>query len=97
VSALEVVRPVGDQGSLSGRARRANVVGAFAVRRRARPAVAGRLVVVVDDVVTTGSSLAAAVEVLRAVDARVVGCAVVAVAGTQDPMGPPDRPVPRLA
>lgn len=97
VPALTVVREVRDQAGLSGSARRANVTGAFALGRRHRGALAGRSVVVVDDVVTTGSSLAAAVEALTRSGAQVVGCAVVASAGRQGPSGPRWPAGPRLA
>ncbi|WP_442575087.1 phosphoribosyltransferase family protein [Microbacterium sp. F51-2R] len=67
-------RRTADQRGLDRGERRRNVAGSFVA---ARP-VAGRRVVVVDDVVTTGATLAEAARALRAAGAHVVGCATVA-------------------
>lgn len=80
VAGLQVIRPVRDQAGLGAAARRANLAGAFAVRRGATGLTRSALVVV-DDVMTTGSSLGAAVEAVRRAGGDVAGCAVVAVAG----------------
>jgi predicted amidophosphoribosyltransferase len=95
-AALQVGRPVRDQTELRGSDRHANVAGAFRVRRRCH-LVAGASVVVVDDVTTTGASLAAAGEAVRAAGGHVVGHAVVAAAGWQGPSDPPGRPRAGLA
>lgn len=58
------------QSGLSAAGRRRNVAGAFAVRRRS--AVVDRVVVLVDDVVTTGATAAACARALRAAGAAEV-------------------------
>jgi ComF family protein len=71
---LRRVRPTGPQSDLGAAERRANVRGAFA----AAPAVAGRHVVLVDDVLTTGATAAECARVLRAGGAARVGVLTVA-------------------
>jgi predicted amidophosphoribosyltransferase len=62
---LSRTRETPPQSSLSAPGRRANVEGAFAASAGAR----GRVLVLVDDVVTTGATLFAAARALRAAGA----------------------------
>lgn len=74
VQVLEYRRHVRDQVGLSKRQRADNLRGAFAASGHLR----GRRCVVIDDVTTTGASIAESVRALRAVGAEVVGVAVIA-------------------
>ncbi|GAA2344602.1 phosphoribosyltransferase family protein [Streptomyces caniferus] len=71
-------RAVSDQAGLSARQRLANVAGALEVRGAAGRLLTGRSVVLVDDLVTTGATLAEASRVVTAAGGRVIGAAVVA-------------------
>ncbi|WP_282858610.1 ComF family protein [Pseudoclavibacter helvolus] len=81
VRGLRVVRPVEDQAGLSVAARAENLRHAY----RAERGLAGRRVVLVDDVVTSGATLREAVRALEAGGAVVVGCVVVAEAVRRNP------------
>ncbi|MET1019722.1 MAG: phosphoribosyltransferase family protein [Microterricola sp.] len=66
-----------DQAGLDREARARNLAGALRVRPGAGP-VAGLRVLIVDDILTTGSTIAEAARALRSAGAEVCGCAVVA-------------------
>lgn len=71
---LRRARATRPQTELSAAERRANVRGAFV----GSPAVAGRHVVVIDDVLTTGATAAECAEALKRAGARTVGVLAVA-------------------
>jgi predicted amidophosphoribosyltransferase len=73
-----VRRRGGDQVGLGVRERARNLHGHVVVRPRARARVAGRAVLLVDDVLTTGATLAACGTALRDAGASVVGCLTLA-------------------
>ena len=78
VPALRHGRRVADSAGLSAAARLANLDGAIVVRSGLRPGLAGMDVLVVDDVITTGASMAQAARALRDCHARVIGGAAIA-------------------
>ncbi|RCV55705.1 ComF family protein [Marinitenerispora sediminis] len=81
VPALRHVRPVADQSRLGAASRRANLAGALAVRPGAAALLAGRRVVIVDDVLTTGATLAEAARALRGSGVRPRGAVLLAERG----------------
>jgi ComF family protein len=78
--ALERTRSTTAQFDLDRKARASNLERAFRVKEVARPAVVGRWIVLVDDVVTTGATLAACANALLEQGAM----AVSAVAGARE-------------
>lgn len=76
VNWIRRVRPAVQHAQPSASARQENVKGAFAVTRRA--SFAGTSVLVVDDVMTTGSTLSEVAKVLKSAGAKRVTAAVLA-------------------
>jgi len=89
VRVLRIVRGRDDQAALGAEERRANAHGTLAPASRR---LAGRRFLIVDDVLTTGATVAEVARALRAGGAEVVGAAVIA----QTPRrGPAPRQVVR--
>lgn len=63
--ALKRTRATARQIGLTRRERERNVAGAFAVTSGARPAVAGKSILLVDDIITTGATVSAAAKALK--------------------------------
>ncbi|WP_333794739.1 ComF family protein [Hyphomicrobium sp.] len=76
---LERKRATPSQVGLSRLQRQRNVAGAFAVPPRCRQRVTGRRILLVDDVITTGSTASACARVLRRAGAERVDVLVVAM------------------
>jgi predicted amidophosphoribosyltransferase len=80
---LRIGRRLADQAGLTSAARRANLAGALVVPEGLHPLLIGRHIVVVDDVVTTGSTLAEAVRAVVPASPASVAVAVVAATARQ--------------
>jgi predicted amidophosphoribosyltransferase len=76
----------GSQKSLGRAKRRGNVAGTLAIRRGHAGRLRGRTCLIVDDVLTTGATIAEMARVLRSAGAHVAGAVV--VAATQAPSAP---------
>ena len=82
VQALQHRRRVADQAGLNASDRAANLAGALQARFDLR----GQRVIVVDDVITTGATLAEAARALRAAGAEVPAAAVIAATSRRSPL-----------
>jgi ComF family protein len=78
LEALDRVRATAPQFRLDRRHRATNMAEAFGMARGAAPHIRGRWVILVDDVVTTGSTLCEAADALLAGGARAVSAITVA-------------------
>jgi predicted amidophosphoribosyltransferase len=78
VAALRHCREVADSAGLSSMQRASNLTGALSTRAGAAAALGDRAVVLVDDLVTTGATLAEAARALRQVGVSPVAAATVA-------------------
>jgi predicted amidophosphoribosyltransferase len=78
VPALRHARRVADQSGLDAAGRAANLAGALEVHPRWRTATTGARCLLLDDIVTTGATLAEAAAALRTAGAHPFGVAVVA-------------------
>jgi ComF family protein len=74
------VRPTRSQTGLRVDERRTNMAGAFSLHRHAPSSLKGRTFILVDDVLTTGSTLESCAAVLRDHGASAVAAAVIAIA-----------------
>ncbi len=92
---LRIGRRLADQAGLASAARRANLAGALVVPGGLHPLLVGRRVVVVDDVVTTGSTLVEAVRAMLPASPASVAVAVVAATVRRSPPTSTDAVVER--
>jgi predicted amidophosphoribosyltransferase len=89
---LTLTGPVGDSAGLSAEQRRANLAGRMAA---VLPRQAGhRCPILLDDIVTTGATLAEAARTLAAVGWPPAGAAVIAATRLRWPSGPPAAELP---
>lgn len=84
IHALRRIRYTTAQARLSGHARRANLEGAFMVAPRAARRIRGKRVLLVDDVITTGTTLEVCTHVLKDAGAAEVDCLALALVTTAD-------------
>lgn len=99
VPALRHARAVTDSAGLGAAARARNLAEAFVTKPREAARLRGAPVVLVDDVITTGATLAECSAALAAAGIRVLSCATVAATQRRSPPGsaqPARRGLPSL-
>ncbi|MFG2823616.1 ComF family protein [Kitasatospora sp. NPDC048365] len=89
---LRQTRPVADQAGLDAAQRQLNLRGALAVPARLAARLAGHRLILVDDLVTTGASLAEAARALRTAGCPPRAAATVAATVRRSGTGPPGAP-----
>lgn len=82
---LHRVAKTAQQANLAGAARRDNVAAAFAIAPGAAARIAGRRVLLIDDVITTGATLEACTHALRSGGVVDVNCLALALVTTLEP------------
>jgi len=87
MTSLRRVRRTPSQVGLSEAERQSNVANAFAIAPKAEGRIAGKHILLVDDVITTGSTLSACARVLKEAGAAEVNCLAVAMAVGEDEAG----------
>jgi len=87
VPALRHARAVRDSAGLGATERARNLAGAFVVDRRAIARLEGAAVVVVDDLITTGATLAECSTALEVTGLTPVACATIAATQRHSPRG----------
>ena len=85
VPALRHARAVADSAGLSAQARAVNLAGAFVTRARCAARLHHGVVVLVDDLITTGVTLAGCATALCAAGVSVTGCATIAATQRHSP------------
>jgi predicted amidophosphoribosyltransferase len=78
---LRRTRPTRSQVGLSAEERRGNVSGAFALGEGAADRIRGKHILLIDDVLTTGSTVSACAALLKEAGAKEVDCLAVAMSG----------------
>jgi ComF family protein len=87
VDLLSRKRRTPSQVGMSREERRRNVAAAFIVRPRSLPGIRGKRILLIDDVITTGSTLSACAATLEQAGAAAVDCLAIAMVAGDSPNG----------